>query len=289
MFFAGAGSGLSFVVFFLDSFVRCFRPHLYASYRPLVAPGHLVGIVCVICGAVFLVFDLGRVDRLLELLVDPSVTVLATGAWFLALFLALTALQMLLRLRFAERVPKVVHIAVRWASALSALAVMLYVGLLLQDLRSVHFWNSPLLPAILVLSSLSGGVALLMLISFFRQADGVPLRLMAQLSGTHLPLIVCESLLLAAYVALALHGSPAAAESAAELVSGDYLLPFWGGVVACGIAVPLGVEWLTHRKATWSLTAVYALMLLAGTLAIRYCFLMVGTHPDVQLASSLAL
>jgi formate-dependent nitrite reductase membrane component NrfD len=112
---------------------------------------------------------------------------------------------------------------------------------------------------------------------------------MAQISDAHFPLIVCESLLLAAYMVFALYGSPAAAASATQLISGDYLLPFWGGVVVCGIVVPLATEWLTHRKATWNLTAVYALMLLAGTLAIRYCFLMVGMHPDVQLPSSLAL
>jgi formate-dependent nitrite reductase membrane component NrfD len=281
MFFAGVGTGVSFVAFLLDSFTRYFKPQLNTLCRQLIAPGHILGIACVIFGTIFLIFDLGRADRLLELLLAPRLTILAVGTWLLAFFLLLTTVQMGLRLRFAEVIPKAVHVAIRWASALSALAVMLYIGLLLQDLRSVHFWDSPLLPVIFVLSSLSGGVALLMLISFFRQNDGVPLRLIARLSDAHFPLIACEALLLAAYMVLAFYRSPVAAASATELIFGDYLLPFWGGVVICGIAVPLGLEWLAHRKATWSLAAVYALMLLAGTLAIRYCFLMVGMHPEV--------
>lgn len=42
------------------------------------------------------------------------------------------------------------------------LVVMVYTGLLLQGTGGVAFWNSPLLPALLLLSSASSGAALVL-------------------------------------------------------------------------------------------------------------------------------
>jgi formate-dependent nitrite reductase membrane component NrfD len=279
MFFAGVGSGLSFVVFVLDSFLGFFKPRLFKQCRPLIAPGHMTGLALVALGAVFLFFDLGRADRLLDLFLNPRLTVLVCGAWSLLLFVALVSGQLVLRLRIPEETPRPVHIAVRWAGAASALAVMSYTGILLWDLHAVHFWNSFLLPVLFLLSSLSGGLALVMLLGFIRQDEGVPFKHMAVLTKAHLPLMLTELLVLAAYLVLALQRSPVAAASAKELLSGTYSLLFWGGVVLCGFAAPFVLGLLARRKLTEPVLAQYSLSLLAGALALRYCFLVVGAHP----------
>jgi formate-dependent nitrite reductase membrane component NrfD len=282
LFFAGVGGGTSFVAFVLDSYLRRFKPWLFKQYRTLIAPAHFMALVLVAVGTIFLVFDLGRPDRLLILLTDPEPTILTGGAWSLALFLLLTALQLLVRLRFADATPKTVHIIIRWLTAVAAFAVMLYTGLLLQSLSAVHFWRSPLLPVLLVLSSLSGGIAALLILGFCKQPDDLPLKPLARLINVHLPVLVLEFATLIAFIALATRSDPVAAASAARLLTGSLALLFWGGVVLAGFVAPLIIELIARRHTTWTTASLYGLVLLVGTLALRYCIIAAGMHPVTQ-------
>jgi formate-dependent nitrite reductase membrane component NrfD len=283
LFFAGAGSGLAFVVFILDSWLRRFWPWLCSQYRPLMAPSLFIAIALTVVGAVFLFFDLGRPDRILMLVTAPRLNALTIGAWSILAFVALAGVQLLLRLRLAASCPKALQIIVRWATAACAATVMVYTGLLLQGLSTLHFFASPLLPPLFVLSSLSCGVALLLLIGFLRQSDGISLRPFVRLSKAHLPLILLELVVLGAYLLLMAGGTQTASASAARLISGDFALAFWGGVVVLGLVVPLGLELLLRGRASWNSTAVYALACMAGALALRFCFLAVGAHPSMGL------
>jgi formate-dependent nitrite reductase membrane component NrfD len=283
LFFAGAGSGLAFVVFVLDSWLRRFWPWLYLQYRPLTAPGLILAIALTAVGAAFLFFDLGRPERVLILVTEGRPHVLTIGAWSILAFVILTAAQLLLRLRFAASCPKALQVIVRWATAACAAAVMVYTGLLFQGLDTLHFLASPLLPLLFVLSSLSCGVALLLLIGFLRQSDGISLRPFIRLANAHLFLILLESAVLGAYLLLMAGGTQTASASAARLISGDFALAFWGGVVVLGLVVPLGLELLLRGRASWNSTAAYALACMAGALALRFCFLAVGAHPSMSL------
>jgi formate-dependent nitrite reductase membrane component NrfD len=286
LFFAGAGSGLAFVVFVLDSWMRRFRVRLFVQYRPLIAPGLIIASLLTLVGMVFLLFDLGRPERILALALHPSLNALTVGAWSLVSLVVLAALQLVLRLRLSAVCPKVVHLAVRWMTAASALLVMVYTGVLLQGLRALHFLATPLLPLLFVLSSLSCGVGALLLLGFFRQNSGNLLKPYVRLAHAHLPLLLAESLTLGAYLLVMSLGTPTAANSAARLLTGDFALPFWGGVVALGLALPLGLEVVLRGHNSWNSTAVYALACVVGALALRFCILAVGEHPALSAVSS---
>ncbi len=281
LFFAGVGSGLSCVVFVADSYLRRFNPSLFITLKPLLLPSIASCLLLVAFGSVFLLFDLGRAERLLILFLEPSFSILSIGTWSLLAYLLLTGTQLLVRLRFSDKTPQILHIVIRWANMLSALAVMLYTGLLLQSLGAVHFWATPLLPLLFMLSSLSSGLAFLLLIAFFKQAENVTTKVLVRLFKVHLPLLICEALVLTVYLSWAFQRSTTAAASAMNLLSGDYLLIFWGGVVLCGLILPVILEARARQKASHSLMAAHALILLAGALALRYCFLEVGMHPHL--------
>ncbi|MDR1421779.1 MAG: polysulfide reductase NrfD [Coriobacteriales bacterium] len=287
LFLAGAGGGLAFVVFLLDSFLRYWRPWLFGQYRVLMVPALFTGIAFVALGTVFLLFDLGRPERILSFVTDLRPNTLTLGAWSIVAFLALSALQLLVRLRFAAATPKPVHIAIRWATAAGAASVMVYTGLLFQSFGALHFLASPLLPLLFVLSSLSCGFALLLLIGFLRQPEGLSLRPSVRLTRAHLPLLILELVVLAGYLLLMAFGTQTAAASTARLLNGDYALAFWGGVVALGLLLPLGMELILRGHASWNSTAVYALACLGGALALRFCFLAAAAHPDVGLGPPL--
>jgi formate-dependent nitrite reductase membrane component NrfD len=285
LFFAGAGSGLAVVVFVLDSWLRVFRPWLCLQYRSLVAPGLFLAIVLTVAGTVFLFFDLGRPDRILILITTFRLHALTIGAWSVLAFVILAGLQLLLRLRLAQNCSKVLQVIVRWATASCAASVMVYTGLLFQSLSALHFLASPLLPLLFVLSSLSCGVALLLFIGFLRQSDGISLRPFIRLANAHLPLLLLELAVIGGYLLFMMGSTQTASASAARLISGDYALVFWGGVVVLGLLVPLGLETLLRGRASWNSMALYAFACMAGALALRFCFLVVGEHPDMGLSS----
>jgi formate-dependent nitrite reductase membrane component NrfD len=282
LFFAGAGSGLAFVAFVVDSGLRRFWPRLFAQYRPLMALALCMGLALTLVGAVFLLFDLGRPERILRFVTDSRFSVLTVGAWAVLGFVVLTGAQLMARVRWAHICPQAVHIVLRWATAAAAVLVMTYTGLLLQSLYSLHFFATPLLPLLFVLSSLSCGVALLLLLAFFRQPDGISLWPYARLASAHLPLLVLEIVVLGGYLVLMANGTPTAAASAARLISGDYALIFWGGVVVAGLLLPLVLEFALRGRASWNSMAIYATACMVGALALRFCFLSVGAHPSIQ-------
>jgi formate-dependent nitrite reductase membrane component NrfD len=283
LFFAGAGSGLAFVVFCLDSFLRRWRPWFFGQYRALIVPGLLTSIALTLLGATFLFFDLGRPERILTFVTNPRPNALTIGTWSVLIFIILAALQLLVRLRLANAVPKPVHIAIRWTTAAAATSVMVYTGLLFQGLDALHFLASPLLPLLFVLSSLSCGIALLLLIGFLRQPEGFSLRPFVRLTRVHLPLLALELVVLVGYLLLMALGTQTAAASVTRLLSGDYSLVFWGGVIALGLALPFGMELVLHNRASWNSMAIYALACMGGALALRFCFLAAAAHPNIGI------
>lgn len=280
LFFAGVGSGASAAAFVIDSFIRRFFPRHFTVFKPLLVPGLVAGTLFVALASVFLYFDLGRGDRLLYLILDPGLSVITVGTWSILAFLLFTFLQLLFRTRFPERIPRFLHIVVRWATALSAFSVMLYTGFLLQSLSVVHFWATPLLPLLFALSSLSGGLALLVLIAFFKRPQGVSIKTLVRLSGAHTPLLAGEMLVMVGYILWAFQRSDVARASAISLISGDYLFLFWGGLVFCGLLLPTVLKIRSRQRAIPNVMAVRALLVLAGALTLRICILGVGMHPD---------
>jgi formate-dependent nitrite reductase membrane component NrfD len=288
LFFAGTGSGAAFAAFVLDSYVRRFKPRLFRQYLPLITWGLVAGIVLVALGAVFLVLDLGRLDRVADLFLHPTLSVVTAGAWGLTLFFLVNSLQVFLRLYCADLIPKALHIAVRWLGALCSLFVMGYTGILLESLHAVHFWATPLLPVLFVLSSLSAGIALLVVLGFFRRVDGVTLKTLIRLSRVHIPLVACELLVIAAYICLMIGRSPSAAESTTSLLQGSYSLLFWLGVIMGGLLLPIALDVFPRHKNGWNSLVVSGVLLLAGALALRFCILGVGELPDIQSGLVLA-
>ena len=139
-------------------------------YRKLLAPGYAAALVTLALGMVFLLADVGRADRVLLLLANPTLSFVAVGAWSLAACAVLAALAALAWGGFARRASLRAVRVLAVALAVAALVVMAYTGLLLQSLSAVPLWASPWLPVLFVLSSLSCGAALVLAVAQFTGA-----------------------------------------------------------------------------------------------------------------------
>jgi len=298
LFLAGAGSGTVFAVFFVDSAVRRWRSQVFARCQHLIAPGLIAGMTLVAAGSIFLVFDSSRPDRLLNLLLHPALTPLTVGAWSLVLLMLATTTQLVVRLRLAAHTPRALMVMLRWLTALCAFVVMLYTGVLLQGLSAVAFWVSPLLPLLFVLSSLSSGFAVVLLLGLFvpdaagfagGAGIGAPTTAATAdaaqrtLSHLHAPLLVAEALVLALYLVVMAGGAQTAAQAVVSLTTGTQAQFFWPLVVLGGLLLPFILECIPKHKVSMGLVLLGNAALLVGAFALRFCLLEVGAHRELIL------
>ena len=170
LFLGGAGAGAIVLACLVDlAWVRePFGMRARASLdeaRPserIVAFGLLVGLAAVALGALCLMFDLGRPDRLDALLTSAVPSLIVVGAYAVALLVACVAFLAAVRFAYVPVVPRAAVVVVETAAAASGAVVMLYTGLLLQSAVGVALWRTPLVPVLFALSSLSCGIAVLL-------------------------------------------------------------------------------------------------------------------------------
>jgi formate-dependent nitrite reductase membrane component NrfD len=244
--------------------------------------GYLVGGGALILSVLCLLFDLGRPDRLFALFLRPSFGYLALGTYALAILsacaIALCFLWGALFMRMSRWVVRTIEVL----GLVAALATMLYTGLLFQSIGTGTLLKTVLVPVVFMLSSLSTGIALLLLTAALTRAGRFFATTFRRLARVDVMLIVLEGIGLALLLALGLDEQPTRA-AVAELISGNFALVFWVGVVGCGLIAPLGFEGVSLRSdisgapVRWgSAFLPVALLLLVGGYCLRVALLGAG-------------
>lgn len=186
--------------------------------------------------------------------------------------------------------------ALAWANIGLGVAVGIYTGILLNSMVARPLWNSAILGPLFLVTGLSAGVAATHLAAAALQgrppAQGLvggafnallqPLGRSAPPAHTAHSLIRLDQVLLAVELLLIglllinLNTSSASHAAAAALItSGPYAWPFWAGVVALGVLVPLAWQGLALGKHV-ALTVVPALLVLAGGFTLRWVMVNAG-------------
>ena len=180
LFLGGAGAGAIVVASVLDlALVRApFGTDARVSVdeappcERVAAFALLAGFAALALGVLCLLFDLGRIDRVLDLFLRPSPTYLTVGSFALAVLAACGAFLTLVRFAYLPSVPRAAAVAVEAVAVAVGLVVMVYTGLLLQGLGAVALWRSPFVPVLFTLSSLSCGIAVVLVAAFFADPEG---------------------------------------------------------------------------------------------------------------------
>ena len=233
-------------------------------------------------GMLCLFADLGRPDRIINLLVTPTPSAITVGSYALVCSLVCSGAFALLALFEIPRIPPLAIIALGVVSVASGIATMAYTGVLLQSMASILFWQTPLLPAVFVLSSLSCGIALVLFATSFVEARYAFVKPIVLLCRVDSAAIALEAVCLAGLVAWGVsgEGTRLAAES---LIMGDMRWLFWAGLVVGGLAVPLALErFVTHGNYRTQLLWISA-FLLAGGFVLRYCIVGTASYDVTQM------
>ena len=262
------------------------------SLRLLCAPGWAMGALFLMVGIVCLLVDLGRIDRVVNLLMMPQLSYVAVGAYALAACILLAAGLGLVFARIVHHCPLWLLRLMLGLTVLSALIVLLYTGMLLASMPAVPLWNVWALPVLFACSGLSCGIAILVCSARLTGvADRFP-RVMQRLFTCGAVGIVVELVMLGVYLYLVPRAWPegsatalAAAESLELLLTGDAGILFQIGYVVAGLILPLAalvVIRILSPRAEVSL-APFVLVttgfIMVGGFIMRWCIVMAGVQP----------
>lgn len=156
-------------------------------------------------------------------------------------------------------------------------ALGVYTGILLGALGARPLWNSPMLGPLFLLSGLSAGAALLVLL----ERDHEWRRTLARLDARF---IAAEAVVLALFFLALLTGGHAQRAAAGLFFGGPYTAVFWIAVGFAGMALPVWLERLEGRGRV-AHSAVAPVLVLFGGLALRAVLVLAGqaSHWEVLL------
>ena len=199
--------------------------------------GYLVAAPIVAIGTALLVFDLGqglkRPWLLIGLLANPK-SVMTWGVYILSGFIAVGLVVAFLTWKKKE-IPNVLASI----GALLAISTGAYTGLLISVIKEIPIWNTFLMPVLFVISALSTGLSLTVLLGHLLEKNSESNE--KYVCKVHLILVLAEVAVLAIFLGLMISGAngAVAAKSANMIVSGSLALPFWAILVGAGLAFPL--------------------------------------------------
>jgi formate-dependent nitrite reductase membrane component NrfD len=230
--------------------------------------------------AISLLFDLGRVDRVLNLFVMPSFSALSIGAYGLLIAIICAAAFSFCRMPSSRPIPRMLTKVISMVGIASGFTTAIYTGVLLQSLTPVPFWNSFLLPVLFALSALSTGIAVMFVGISFTHTRIPIFMTIRTLAGIDVVILVLEALALVAFLALA-YADPSAKNAAHAVILGDLSWLFWAGLIASGLIVPFILETRIFLKNRNGPALAAALLILAGGLTLRICIVGAASYGSV--------
>ena len=263
LFLGGMGAG----AFLIAAIIELSGARYWQKYCPTTLAGAGVSGPLILAGTVLLIFDLGagmrEPWRILYMFTNYQ-SVMTWGIWILTLFLPLAFLYGILevmhvhpgilarvrkRLRFLpETLPyRRIKRVVCSVGAVLAIGTAIYTGVLLSVVQAAPLWNTPILPALFLVSAISTGMGLafdlsatLAIPEIHRRFKHMPL--------IHMIFIGLEIALLALLLVTALNQGGEAAESAKLILVGNRSVIFWVLVVGFGMVYPFMVHVYAYAR-----------------------------------------
>lgn len=174
-------------------------------------------------------------------------------------------------------------IAFRVFGGIFAFLVGIYSGFIMSYCRSVPFWNTALVPLILLFAGIADGFALIMIVGL----AGVHVNQMLVELGTQIMLVV-NIVIMGAFLWNATYTSKTAKYSAMLLLKGNLALPFWVGVVGFGMIIPLVISVSSYfaGEASAPLLITAIVIHTVGAVALKYVLLKAGVHNPLLPATT---
>jgi protein NrfD len=239
--------------------------------REVAKVGYFIAFPLVMICGVLLILDLGMSSRFLNMVkILKFWNPMSLGAWMVGVFGAFSFACALLSLGVSEE-----RLALRRnvakVGSWFGFFLAAYTGVLLSNTAQPIWRDARLMGALFLASGASTGLASIALISYFKGANlGES---WSKLKKADTFAMVVE---LALLFALVLMLGPAAN----PIIKGSFALPFWGGLVALGLVVPLGLSFVKpgdgKERTAGGTMAIASVLILIGGFLLRYVVIMAG-------------
>ena len=178
----------------------------------------------------------------------------------------------------AQHLIYVADIVLKVIAGIFVVLTGIYCGFMMSYCKSVPFWNTGLLPIVIMNAGIADGLALIMAIGLF--TGGVNFHGLEYASRIVLGV---NAILLGTYLMNASYQSTTAELSVRELLVGRVAIIFWLGIVLFGIVLPLAISFISMftGEATAILLVAAIIGHTAGAFALKYCILKVGIYKPI--------
>jgi len=239
LFLGGLGAGA-----YLTSFAA--SKGFFGNAPALNRIGYFIAAPVVAIGTALLVFDLGQGFKkpwlLVGLLFNPK-SVMTWGVYILSGFIVVGFVVAFLAWK-KKKIPTVLAII----GAFLAISTAAYTGLLISVVNEVPIWNTLLMPVLFVISALSTGLSLTVLLGHLLEKNAESNEKFV--CKVHVYLVLAEVVVLAIFLGLMISGTNGvvATQSANMIVSGSLAIPFWAILVGAGLVFPLVAQTVRITK-----------------------------------------
>ncbi len=259
LFLSGLGAG----VFLTAAGLRLFGGEKYLRIEKTAA---IAAPLLLMPGLLCLLLDLGKPFRFLNLFFYFNPTSVASwGVWLINIFLAVSVLYAFLHVIGKAGIAR----PLAYLGFVLALVVGFYSGMLLYQMHGYILWHSALVPVIFLVSAIASGLAVVLLLS--GSADPDQTRVLSKVFAV----VIVVDLVLALTEVLTLVWSSGEKAAVAEVIlSGGYGFLFIGVYLIAGLVLPLMV--LARQQTSRNVQVLAAVLVLVGTLAMRYVIVMGG-------------
>jgi formate-dependent nitrite reductase membrane component NrfD len=296
LFLGGMGAGAGAVS--ASVFLRGGGGDLAGSNFRFARWGAMLAPPLVILGTAMIIFELGSFQagnyfRFINLFLTINMSPMSIGSWVLALFI-LVSLIYAYTFTGREAHPgddlHDLRKMLAWAMVPLGVGVALYTGILLGAMPARPFWNSPILAMLFLISSLSTGVAAILLArSLFGQNHKGDEQAFEQqsylLSSSDMLLIGLEIVVIFLFIMYA-HLTVGNVEAAvAVILGGELTTLFWLGFVVVGLLLPAAIELkyviptLLYQEAYTiprTMEVVICALVIIGGFMLRYIVVIAG-------------
>jgi polysulfide reductase chain C len=286
LYLAGMGAG-SFII---GTIIIWFGNHLliqkawgFWNYSINLSKAAILwGPLFVAIGAPFLILDLGKKLKFYRACLNPQTSWLARG------FLILSAFIIVGLIIFGASALFISGRTTFWfvlevIGFIFAFATAIYTGILLESIKYVPIWNTPLLPLLFLTSALSTGSMGIILSLLGFELIPIHHELLKTLTDTEQIFTLIEAFVLFLYLYSRYRQKDQGETSVRLLLSGQLKSLFWVGIVFIGFVFPILLEFLYTHSGHPSILIATGLFLLCGGFLLRLGILASGIKEQLPM------
>ncbi|MDD5702336.1 MAG: polysulfide reductase NrfD, partial [Dehalococcoidales bacterium] len=163
---------------------------------------------------------------------------ISRGFILVLLFLGASGIQLIIHMvsGAAAGAPTTAEVIFRVIAGVLGFGLAIYSGFVMSYVNGIKFWNSALLPVMVVMGGLAGGAAIILAIDSFTSAADFALVLTVARAS-----LIFYAVVLFIYLWVSTYNGQTARNSALLLLKGDMAVLFWTLIVVIGIVVPLAI------------------------------------------------